>query len=208
MSDANTVLQQIKDEDVKFVDVRFTDPRGKWQHLAMDAVGIDEDTFTDGIFFDGSSIAGWKAINESDMTLMPDPESMVMDPVFEAQPTLIHELRHPRAFDSGQDLQTLTPVGLPAGRRPTCSSTGIGDHGFLWTRGSSSSWFDEVRCDVSTESHSMGYQIDARRRRPLQRQHRAMRVPETSPIRPPIRRAATSPCHRVDSAEPTCARKC
>jgi glutamine synthetase len=72
---------------VKFVDVRFTDPRGKMQHVTMDVSQVDEDMFADGIMFDGSSIAGWKAINESDMVLMPDTETAHMDPFF-AQPTM------------------------------------------------------------------------------------------------------------------------
>jgi len=88
MSDPKKVLQLIKDNDVKYVDLRFTDPRGKWQHLAHAIETINEDTFTDGIMFDGSSIAGWKAINESDMVLMPDAATAVMDP-FAAQPSLI-----------------------------------------------------------------------------------------------------------------------
>ena len=67
---------------------RFTDPRGKWQHTAQHVSTIDEDAFRDGIMFDGSSIAGWKAINESDMILMPDPASAVMDP-FAAKPSMI-----------------------------------------------------------------------------------------------------------------------
>ena len=70
--DAKQVLALIKEKDVKFVDFRFTDPRGKWQHTARMASATDESTFEDGVMFDGSSIAGWKAINESDMVLMPD----------------------------------------------------------------------------------------------------------------------------------------
>ncbi len=88
MSDAESVLKKIKDEEIPYIDLRFTDAKGKWQHLTMAARMIDEDTFADGIMFDGSSIAGWKAINESDMILMPDASSAVMDP-FEPQPTLI-----------------------------------------------------------------------------------------------------------------------
>jgi glutamine synthetase len=87
-ADAKSVLKMIKDNDVKYVDLRFTDPRGKWQHLAHAIETIEEDTFTDGIMFDGSSIAGWKAINESDMVLIPDPKSAVMDP-FADQASLI-----------------------------------------------------------------------------------------------------------------------
>ncbi|MBT7760542.1 MAG: glutamine synthetase, partial [Rhodospirillaceae bacterium] len=88
MSTAESVLKRIQDEEIPFVDFRFTDPRGKWQHLAMDSNFVDADLFADGVMFDGSSIAGWKAINDSDMALMPDPASAVMDP-FLAQPTLV-----------------------------------------------------------------------------------------------------------------------
>ncbi len=87
MSNAAEVMKTIKDNDVKYVDVRFTDPRGKMQHVTMDVSQIDEDAFADGLMFDGSSIAGWKAIHQSDMTLMMDPESAAIDPFF-AQTTL------------------------------------------------------------------------------------------------------------------------
>ena len=69
---ASNVLKFIKDKEAEFVDLRFTDPRGKLQHLTMDASVVDEDMLNNGVFFDGSSIAGWKAINESDMILKPD----------------------------------------------------------------------------------------------------------------------------------------
>ena len=88
MSDVDKVFEMMKENDVKYVDLRFTDPRGKWQHLAMYHEAMDEDAFSDGVMFDGSSIEGWKAINESDMCLMPDPATAVMDP-FTAQPQLI-----------------------------------------------------------------------------------------------------------------------
>ena len=78
MKTAKDVLKYIKDNDVKYVDLRFTDPRGKWQHVTFDQTLIDEEIFAEGTMFDGSSISGWKAINESDMTLMPDPETVTM----------------------------------------------------------------------------------------------------------------------------------
>ena len=81
-------FQLINDNDIKFVDFRFTDSRGKWQHTCMVTEAVTEDIMTDGLMFDGSSIAGWKAINESDMILMPDADSAQLDP-FSAQPTLI-----------------------------------------------------------------------------------------------------------------------
>ncbi len=87
MATARDVLKTIKDKEVKYVDLRFTDPRGKWQHVTMDISQIEEDTFSEGVMFDGSSIAGWKAINESDMKLMLDPNTAALDPFF-AQTTL------------------------------------------------------------------------------------------------------------------------
>src|SRR5579885_1623137 len=82
------VMEMIREHSVEYVDLRFTDPRGKWQHTAQHVSTIEEDAFRDGIMFDGSSIAGWKAINESDMILMPDADTAVMDP-FAAKPSLI-----------------------------------------------------------------------------------------------------------------------
>jgi glutamine synthetase len=77
---ASKVLKMIKDNEVKFVDFRFTDTRGKEQHVSVPVTMISEDDFTEGKMFDGSSIAGWKGINESDMILMPDPATAVLDP--------------------------------------------------------------------------------------------------------------------------------
>ena len=88
MTTASDILKQIKDNDVRFVDLRFSDPKGKLQHVTMDIAEISEDTFADGVMFDGSSISGWKAINESDMVLMPDPTTAHMDPFF-AQSTMV-----------------------------------------------------------------------------------------------------------------------
>ncbi len=80
---SNDILKKIKDEDVEYVDLRFTDTRGKLQHVTFDTTMVDEDFFEDGTMFDGSSIDGWKAINESDMTLKPDPSYAEIDPFFQ-----------------------------------------------------------------------------------------------------------------------------
>jgi glutamine synthetase len=85
---ANDILSKIKEEEIEWVDLRFTDPKGKWQHLTMVAGLIGEDELTDGLMFDGSSIEGWKAINESDMVLKPDLDAVYTDP-FSATPMLI-----------------------------------------------------------------------------------------------------------------------
>jgi glutamine synthetase len=82
------ILSTLKEKEVKFVDLRFTDTRGKEQHVSVPAHTIDQGFFEDGKMFDGSSIAGWKGINESDMVLMPDATTAVLDPFFE-ETTLI-----------------------------------------------------------------------------------------------------------------------
>ena len=89
MSAAN-VLEFIKEKEAEFLDLRFTDPRGKLQHLTMDVTIVDDEMLNDGVFFDGSSIAGWKAINESDMILKPDTARMFMDPFTSHNLSLIH----------------------------------------------------------------------------------------------------------------------
>jgi glutamine synthetase len=85
---ASDVLKLIKDKEIKFVDFRFADTRGKEQHVSVPVSTVDEDLFKDGKMFDGSSIAGWKGIQESDMVLMPDADSAVLDP-FMDEATLI-----------------------------------------------------------------------------------------------------------------------
>jgi len=82
------VMKMVKENEVKFVDFRFTDTRGKEQHVTVPVSAFDDDKFTSGHAFDGSSIAGWKGIEASDMTLMPDPNTANLDPFFE-EPTLL-----------------------------------------------------------------------------------------------------------------------
>ena len=87
MAKSNLLLELIKKHNAQYVDLRFTDPRGKLQHVTQHVDTIDEGAINDGLMFDGSSIAGWKAINESDMILKLDVETTVLDP-FYAEPTL------------------------------------------------------------------------------------------------------------------------
>jgi glutamine synthetase len=84
---ASDIMNTIKQEGARFVDLRFTDPRGKEQHVTLPAASLDEDALEAGKMFDGSSIEGWKGINESDMILQPDTSTGVMDP-FTDEPTL------------------------------------------------------------------------------------------------------------------------
>lgn len=82
------VLSMIKQHEIRFIDLRFTDTKGKEQHVTIPAHQADEDFFEEGKMFDGSSIEGWKGINESDMVLMPDPSTAVPDPFYK-DPTLL-----------------------------------------------------------------------------------------------------------------------
>ena len=83
MSTPKEIFQTIKDKDVKFVDLRFTDTRGKEQHVSVPVKAFGPEKFESGHFFDGSSIAGWKGIEASDMVLLPDPTSSFIDPFLE-----------------------------------------------------------------------------------------------------------------------------
>ena len=85
---ASKVIKLMKEKEVEYVDLRFTDPRGKLQHLTMDGKMVDEKMLNEGVFFDGSSIAGWKSIHESDMLLKPDLERTIIDP-FTSHSTLV-----------------------------------------------------------------------------------------------------------------------
>ena len=155
MTSASDIFKKITDNDVKFVDLRFTDPRGKMQHVTMDASVVDEDMFADGVMFDGSSIAGWKAINESDMVLMPDTASAHTDPFF-AQSTLAIMC------------DILDPIsGEPYGRDPRGTSkkaeaylqaSGIGDTVYV---GPEAEFFvfDDVR--FSTDPYNTGFMLDS-----------------------------------------------
>jgi glutamine synthetase len=90
MSAVAKALKLMKDEDVEYVDVRFTDPKGKLQHVTLVADLVDEDFFEEGFMFDGSSIAGWKSIDQSDMKLIPDPASVYIDPFYAEKTMCVH----------------------------------------------------------------------------------------------------------------------
>ena len=122
------VLGLIKESEAKFVDFRFTDTKGKEQHVTVPANTVDEDLFEDGKMFDGSSISGWKGINESDMILMPDPSSAVVD-VFsdETQVNLRCNVIEPATMQ-GYDR---CPRSLAERGESYLKSTGIADTAFF-----------------------------------------------------------------------------
>jgi len=125
---AGDVLKMIKDNDVRYVDFRFTDPRGKEQHVSVPASTVDEGTFETGKMFDGSSIAGWKGINESDMILMPDASTAVMDPFF-SDPTLI--LRCDILEPSTMEGYERDPRSVAKRAEAYLKSSGVGDTAFF-----------------------------------------------------------------------------
>ena len=155
MSDTKKVMAMIKEHDVKYVDFRFTDPRGKWQHLAHALRTVNEKMLDEGIMFDGSSIAGWKAINESDMVLMPDCSTAVLDPfASQTQLVIVCDVHEPG-------------TGQPYGRDPRSTarkaeaylgSTGIGDTAYF---GPEAEFFvfDDVRYKVAMQTGM--YEIDS-----------------------------------------------
>jgi glutamine synthetase len=125
---ASKVLKLIKDNEVKFVDFRFTDTRGKEQHVSVPATIIDDELFTDGKMFDGSSIAGWKGINESDMILMPDQDSAVLDP-FTDEVTLI--IRCDILEPSTMEGYERDPRSVAKRAEAYLQSTGVGDTAYF-----------------------------------------------------------------------------
>jgi glutamine synthetase len=149
------VLSLIKEKGVRFVDLRLTDTRGKEQHVTVPSKVVDDSFFEDGKMFDGSSIGGWKGINESDMILMPDAETAVLD-VFTEEPTLnIHcDVIEPTTMQGyGRD-----PRSTARRAEAYLKSTGIADTAYF---GPENEFFvfDDVRW--STEMHATSYMVQS-----------------------------------------------
>ncbi len=118
------ILKTMKEEDVEFIDLRFVDTKGKEQHVSLPSTAVDDDFFEEGKMFDGSSIAGWKGINESDMVLMPDLDSAVMDPFSEHRTLLLRcDVLEPDTME-GYDR---CPRSLAKRAEAYLKSTGIAD---------------------------------------------------------------------------------
>ncbi|WP_405225316.1 glutamate--ammonia ligase [Lentisalinibacter sediminis] len=149
------VLSLIKEKDVKFVDYRFTDTKGKEQHVSVPAHTMEDEVFEEGKMFDGSSIAGWKGINESDMILMPDPTTAVLD-VFCEETTL--NLRCDVVEPSTMQGYERDPRSLAKRAEEYLKSTGIADTAFF---GPENEFFvfDDVRFGSAMEGAY--YHIDS-----------------------------------------------
>jgi glutamine synthetase len=155
MKTVSDVLKLIKDKDVKFVDLRFSDTKGKMQHVTADVSCVDEAMFSEGYAFDGSSIAGWKGIEASDMLLMPDAASAHIDPFF-AQSTLavFCDVLEP---STGQPYER-DPRSIAKKAEAFMLSQGIGDAVYF---GPEAEFFifDDVK--FSTDMYKVGFQVDS-----------------------------------------------
>jgi glutamine synthetase len=125
---AKTVLDQIQEHDIEFVDMRFVDMVGMQHHLTFPAHAIDEATFEDGKMFDGSSIPGWKGINESDMVLLPDPDTAQLDPFGAHRQLVMHcDVLEPSTMQAyGRDPRSIAKRG-----EAYLKSTGIADTAYF-----------------------------------------------------------------------------
>ena len=152
---ASDMLKTIKDEDVEYVDIRFTDPRGKLQHVTVMADQVDDGFIEDGFMFDGSSIAGWKSIDQSDMKLMLDTDSVYMDPFYAEKTLCVHcTVCEP---DTGERYDR-DPRGTAQNAEAYLKSTGIADTAYM---GPEAEFFifDDVRFAVTM--NKVSYQVDA-----------------------------------------------
>jgi glutamine synthetase len=155
MASYKDILNEIKEKEVKYVDVRFTDMRGKMQHVTFDISLVDEDFLTDGTMFDGSSIAGWKAINESDMKLRPDLTTAYIDPFYQQTTMFLFcDVLNPDTNEPyNRDPRSIAKAALNY-----VKSSGVGDTVYF---GPEAEFFifDDVRW--STAAHSTGYSFDS-----------------------------------------------
>ena len=197
MTTAKNVMKMIKDNDVKYVDFRFTDPRGKWQHVTFDVTMIEEDTFAEGQMFDGSSIAGWKAINEFDMNLMPDPASACIDPFFaETTMVLICDVLEPTTGEP----YNRDPRGIAKKAEGMVKSMGVGDQ-ILVGPEAEFFVFDDVKFEPIPTTPASSSTRSSSRATPTPPTRAAISVTASAP------RRAISRCRRRIRCR-TCARKC
>ncbi|MGB7319649.1 MAG: type I glutamate--ammonia ligase [Planktotalea sp.] len=149
------VLKQIKDEEVAYVDIRFTDTRGKVQHVTVDCDLVDEDFLEEGFMFDGSSIEGWKSIENSDMKLMPDTSTVYLDPFYAEKTLCIHcSIVEP---DTGEAYER-DPRGTAQKAEAYLKSSGIGDVAYMGPE-AEFFLFDDVR--YSNTMNKVSFEVDA-----------------------------------------------
>jgi glutamine synthetase len=153
--DNKDVLKLIKDEEADYVDIRFTDPRGKLQHVTVMADLVDEDFLEEGFMFDGSSIAGWKSIDQSDMKLMPQASTAYVDPFYAEKTVCINcNIVEPDTMEP----YDRDPRSTAVKAEEYLKASGIGDAAYF---GPEAEFFvfDDVRFSVSM--NKVSYQVDA-----------------------------------------------
>jgi glutamine synthetase len=149
------VIKLIKEKEVKFADLRFTDTRGKEQHVTIPARLVDEELFRDGKMFDGSSIAGWKGINESDMILALDASTAVIDPFFEEKTINIRcDVIEPSTMQGYER----DPRSLAKRAEAYLRSTGIADYALF---GPENEFFIFDSMVYSNDMNGCSYHIDS-----------------------------------------------
>jgi glutamine synthetase len=152
---SDDIKKMIKDKEVQYVDLRFTDLRGKMQHVTLDVAMVDDDFFTHGVMFDGSSIAGWKAINESDMVMMPDAMGAHIDPFYQQTTlALFCDILEPGTMQP----YNRDPRSIAKKAETYVKSSGAGDTAYF---GPEAEFFvfDDVRWN--TDPHNTGYSFDS-----------------------------------------------
>ncbi|PJN95135.1 glutamine synthetase, partial [Amaricoccus sp. HAR-UPW-R2A-40] len=155
MSDKESILKSLKEDDIPYVDIRFTDPKGKLQHVTVCSDLVDEDFLDDGFMFDGSSIAGWKGIEESDMKLIVDVESAYIDPFFAEKTLCVHcSVVEP---DTGEPYDR-DPRGTAEKAEAYLVASGVGDKAYF---GPEAEFFvfDDVR--FANKINKVSFEIDA-----------------------------------------------
>ena len=149
------LLNLIKDEDIDYVDIRFTDTRGKLQHVTVVSDLVDEDFLEEGFMFDGSSIAGWKSIEASDMKLMPDSESAYIDPFYAEKTVCVHcSVVEP---DTGESYER-DPRGTAEKAEAYLKSSGIGDVAYF---GPEAEFFLFDNVKFANTINKVSYEVDA-----------------------------------------------
>ena len=152
---ADELIAAMKEHDVRHVDFRFTDPKGKAHHITQYHTTVDDDLLTDGVMFDGSSIEGWKDISQSDMIMSPDVTTAVLDP-FAAEPTMIVvcDILEP---STGQSYDR-DPRGIARKAMAYVETSGVGDTVFMGPE-AEFFMFDDVRFEV--QGHTASYKLDS-----------------------------------------------
>ena len=152
---ADTMLKTISDESVEYVDIRFTDPRGKLQHVTVMADQVDADFIEEGFMFDGSSIAGWKSIEASDMKLMIDTDSAYVDPFYAEKTLCVHcSVVEP---DTGEAYER-DPRGTAEKAEAYLKSSGVGDVAYM---GPEAEFFLFDNVKFSNEMNKVSFEVDA-----------------------------------------------